>query len=162
MKRFVSLLLSVFTAVFLVAAPALADTGLEYSGNGFGVTTTDTVDAGVVWNNGKAYFFNGTQYDRYDIKKDRVDPGYPASIINNWHGWPENFMDIDAGVVWDNGKAYFFKGSEYIRYDIKNDRVDPGYPASIINNWHGWPENFMDIDAGVVWDNGKAYFFKGS
>lgn len=47
-----------------------------------------------------------------------------------------------TGIVnWGNGKVYFFKGSQYIRYDIKADRADPGYPKTIDNST--WP--------GIVW-----------
>ena len=45
----------------------------------------------------------------------------------------------DAAVVWPNGKAYFFQGLFYSRYDIKADRVDAGYPRPILNNWPGIP-----------------------
>ncbi len=67
---------------------------------------------------------------------------------------------IDAVVEWDNGKAYFFKGGQYVRYDIKADRVDPGYPKPINREtWPGlpWTEG---IDAAV---NGAtaAYFSRG-
>ncbi|MBV5337687.1 MAG: hypothetical protein J0653_07035, partial [Deltaproteobacteria bacterium] len=67
-------------------------------------------------------------YVRYDMKSDRTDPGYPKPISNeNWPGVPW-YDGIDAAVNWGNGKAYFFKGGEYVRYDVKADRVDPGYP----------------------------------
>jgi len=36
-----------------------------------------------------------------------------------------------VALVWDNDKAYFFKGDEYIRYDIAADQADEGYPQSI-------------------------------
>src|SRR6266849_6688322 len=36
-----------------------------------------------------------------------------------------------TAVVWPNGKAYFFKGSQYIRWDLNSARVDSGYPATI-------------------------------
>jgi hypothetical protein len=52
---------------------------------------------------------------------------------------------VNAAVVWNNGKAYFFKGSQYIRYDIAADKTDAGYPKPIAGNWAGfWADN---IDA---------------
>ncbi|MDP1774858.1 MAG: hemopexin repeat-containing protein [Methylobacter sp.] len=119
------------------------------------------VNAAVVWGNGKVYFFKGSQYIRYDIVADKVDAGYPKPIKGNWPGlWADK---IDAGVVWPNGKAYFFKGSKYIRYDIATDKADAGYPRAIQGSWPGFPSSFTTgINAAVVWDNGKAYFFKGS
>jgi matrix metalloproteinase-14 (membrane-inserted) len=122
----------------------------------------DQHPTGIVnWGNGKAYFFSGGQYIRYDIASDKADPGYPKNI--NAETWPGViWMDgIDAVVNWGNGKAYFFKGGQYIRYDIKADRADPGYPKNInAETWPGviWTDG---IDAVVNWGNGKAYFFKG-
>src|SRR5262245_36854521 len=63
-------------------------------------------------------------------------------------------------VAWDKSKAYFFRGSEYTRYDIAADRADDGYPKSISSGWRGVFDR--DIDAVVVWPNGKPYFFRGS
>ena len=40
-------------------------------------------------------------------------------------------MDKIVALVWDESKAYFFKGDEYIRYDIGADRADDGYPQPI-------------------------------
>ena len=123
--------------------------------------TFKTIDAAVEWDNGKAYFFKGGQYIRYDIRSDRADPGYPKPINNEtWSGIP--WTDgIDAVVNWYNGKAYFFKGGQYIRYDVKTDRADPGYPKPINSQtWSGVP--WTDgIDTAVNWRNGKAYIFKG-
>jgi hypothetical protein len=48
-------------------------------------------------------------------------------------------MKPSAGGVWNNGKAYFFEGSHYRRFNIANDRFDPGYPKPIVNNWNNWP-----------------------
>ncbi len=126
-----------------------------------GLPWTDGIDTAVNWGNGKAYFFKGSQYIRYDIKADRADPGYPKQINNEtWPGVP--WTDgIDAAVNWYNGKAYFFKGGQYIRYDVKSDKADPGYPKPINNEtWRDLP--WLDgIDSAANWRNNKAYFFKG-
>jgi hypothetical protein len=126
---------------------------------GFPSDFEEGVDAEVVWPNGKVYFFKGNQYLRYDIASDQVDGG-PAPIAANWRGlWADG---IDAGVVWPNGKAYFFKGAQYIRYDIASDKADVGYPKPIQGNWPGFPAGFITgVDDAVVWNNGKAYFFRG-
>jgi hypothetical protein len=128
---------------------------------GFPPAFEEGVDAEVVWNHQKVYFFKGDKYLRYDIAADRVDQGYPLPIAGNWPGlWTDH---IDAGVVWPNGKAYFFRGAQYIRYDIAKDKADPGYPVDIKSGWPGFPPSFAaGIDNVVVWNNGKAYFFKGS
>lgn len=128
---------------------------------GFPPAFQEGVDAEVVWNNQKVYFFKGNQFLRYDIATDRVDPGYPLPIAGHWPGlWTDH---IDAGVVWNNGKAYFFHGSQYIRYDIATGKTDPGYPAEIKGGWPGFPASFAaGVDNALLWNNGKAYFFKGS
>jgi hypothetical protein len=124
------------------------------------------VDAAVKWWNGKVYFFLGSQYLRYDIRTDKVDPGYPLPIAGNWPGMAEaGFANkVDAAVKWWNGKVYFFLGSQYVRYDIGKDKVDPGYPLPIAGNWPGMAEAGFgnQIDAIVNWGNGKVYFFLGS
>ncbi|MCX6567389.1 MAG: hemopexin repeat-containing protein [Candidatus Aminicenantes bacterium] len=112
----------------------------------------------VEWGNGKAYFFKGSQYSRYDLKADRVDPGYPKSITE-WSGLP--WTDgVDAAVNWGNGKVLLFKGSQYVRIDVQADRVDPGYPKPINNEtWPGLP--WTDgIEAAINGGNGKIYLFK--
>lgn len=112
----------------------------------------------LVWDEGRAYFFRGSEYVRYDVVADRAAEGFPKKISSVW---PGVFADnIDAAVVWPNGKAYFFRGSEYIRYDIASDRADDGYPQPISSGWPGVFE--QGIDAVVVWSNSKAYFFRGS
>jgi hypothetical protein len=118
----------------------------------------DKIDATVNLGNGKAYFFAGKQYLRYDLAEDRVDDGYPKSISAGWHGL---WNDLDAAVMWTNGKVYFFKGNEYMRFDASTKKMDAGYPKKIEQSWKGL---FTDgIDAAMV-DvlNNKAYFFKGA
>jgi hypothetical protein len=43
---------------------------------------------------------------------------------------------VDAVVVWKTGRAYFFYGPRYVRYDVVSDRVDVGsFPIGA--NWPG-------------------------
>ncbi|HOF05484.1 MAG TPA: hemopexin repeat-containing protein [Syntrophales bacterium] len=118
------------------------------------------VDAVVNMGNGKVCFFKGGQFIRYDIGADRADPGYPQEINDKtWPGLPWT-GGVDAAVDWGNGKIFFFKGGQYLRYDVENNRADTGYPRRIDSrNWPGmiWTSGIDDV---VNWGNGKAYFFK--
>jgi len=91
---------------------------------------------------GKAYFFKGDQYVRYDWNQDKVDAGYPLAL-SAWN-LPGDFASgIDAALNGQGkyaGKAYFFKGDQYVRYDWNRDKVDAGYPLPIVGNWQGITE----------------------
>ena len=129
----------------------------------------------VVWNNQKAYFFKDGSYIRYDIVGDYADAGYPGPIAGNWPPPnagaklpPEFEKGIDAAVVWPNGKAYFFKGDQYVRYNMNPQTEGVEFVGPIKGHWPPPnagaklpPEFEKGIDAAVVWPNGKAYFFKG-
>ncbi len=124
------------------------------------------VQAAVNWGNGKLYFFKGDQYVRYDVATDRVDDGYPMSIAASWTGFNAAGFDRDlsGAVRWDERIAYFFKGNQYLRYDIVADRVDEGYPRLIGDSWPGLAAAGFDRDlrAPIDWTNGSAYLFKGN
>jgi hypothetical protein len=125
----------------------------------------DGIDAAVEWPNGKAYFFKGALYARYDIAGNRIELGYPLSIGDQWAGLAAaGFAEgIDAAVNWGNGKVYFFKGDQYVRYDIAADQADDGFPVHISDGWAGFAAAGFGsgLDTAVNWGNGKAYFFKG-
>ena len=71
------------------------------------------------------------------------------------------FAALDDGIVWE-GKVYFFRGGEYVRYDMDSDRSDPGYPKPLRGAW-GLPEAFFGgIDACVMGEGTIAYLLKGS
>lgn len=125
------------------------------------------IDAAVNWGNGKVYFFSGNQYYRYDTRVDGIDPGYPKPITIWFSGASADFANgIDAAVNWGNGKAYFFRGDQYVRYDMSDavDSVEAGYPKPIAGNWGGvgvgstFASGIGDI---VNYGNGKVYWFKG-
>ena len=115
------------------------------------------IDAALLWNNGKAFFFKGERFIQYDVMGKKADDGFPLSINQGWSGiWDTG---IDAAMVYNNDKAYFFKEEKYIRYDIATHCMDSGYPRKIADGWKNvWADG---IDAAVMWNNGKAYFFKG-
>jgi hypothetical protein len=133
----------------------------------YGLKTIDAVipSALNISTNGKVYFFGGDQYVRYTLGAGR-DPSYSRIIEEHWIGWPGGHggftSRIDAALVHPNGKAYFFKGNQYIRHTFGSG-MDSGYPKPINGNWKNWPNNFTSgIDAALVHPNGKAYFFKGN
>jgi hypothetical protein len=125
----------------------------------------DRVDAAIEWGNGKVYLFRGTEYARYDVATQTVEPGWPKTMTDEWDmqatrntaNWT---CDLGTAVNWGNGKVYFFKRSQYIRYDLAADRAEPGWPKEIKDEWQGlWDR---DIQAALNWWDGKVYFFKGS
>lgn len=123
------------------------------------------IDAAVVWNNGKAYFFKGDKYVRYTMgSPEGADSGYPKKIKGPWTADPPSpslwYLDIDAAIVWNKDTAYFFKGDEFIKYALgPSEGAEKGYPQKIKGNWPGLWER--DIDAVMMGTDGFAYFFKG-
>ena len=113
----------------------------------------DSLDASLNWGNGKAYFFRGADYIRYDIATDQVDEGYPLQIAENWPGFGEAGLadGVDAAVNWGNGKAYFFSGGVYLRYDIAADAVDTGFPVRIGEFWPGFEAAGFGLRLDAAW-----------
>ena len=66
--------------------------------------------------------------------------------------------DVDSAMVWAvNKKIYFFKGSQYWKFDPdKKPPVSSSYPRPV-SNWEGIPD---DVDDALQYDNGYTYFFK--
>ena len=61
-------------------------------------------------------------------------------------------------------KAYFFKGKDYVRYDMATDDIDVG-ATRISKEWQGIddPEFLSDFDAVVdVFDETKDLFVTGA
>lgn len=114
---------------------------------------------------GKAYFFRGDRYVRFDWNSDTADAGYPKPLS----GWalPGGFSaGVDAAMNGDgpfNGKAYFFRGGDYVRFDWGTDAADPGYPKRL-SAWQQ-PGSFSSGVTGAVRGTGpyqgKGYFFRG-
>jgi hypothetical protein len=111
--------------------------------------------------NGKIYFFRGDKYVR--LTGTTVDPGYPKPIADGWPGLPEPFQKgIDAALMHhDNGRIYFFKGKEYVRYTNVSSGIDAGYPKLISEGWPGLSEEFHNGVHAALWrgSNSKVYLF---
>lgn len=121
------------------------------------------IDTALYRGKGRVYFFVGDQYYRYTVIRNAVDAGYPRPIAGNWPGMSEAGFatGIDAAVNWDGNKVYFFKGAQYVRYDMAVDKVDAGYPKPIAGNWPGVGHGFENgIDDAINYGNGKVYFFR--
>src|SRR6266568_648390 len=123
-------------------------------------------DTAVNWGDGTLFFFKDDQYSRYRIAGGHLDDGYPLYIRDHRPGMKDAGFDadLDAAVNWGNGKVFFFKQDQYVRYDIKTDKVDDRKPLSIGDKWPGMKDVGFDadLDAAINWGNGKAYFFKGN
>ncbi len=100
---------------------------------------------------GKAYFFKGTQYIRYDWdsspkpgqkQQDKVDQA--AKPIALWKVPAPFVAGVDAVLEGGPGFEewlYFFKGNQYCRYHWKENRVevttdDSGAPYTLATGWN--------------------------
>lgn len=113
----------------------------------------DGIDAAINRGDGKLFLFRGDSYVRYDIASDRVDADYPLSIAEQWHGLGEIGFgsDLDAAVAWPNGKVYFFKGDQYVSYDLASDRAEDGNPRSIADGWAGLADAGFADGLDAIW-----------
>jgi hypothetical protein len=111
------------------------------------------IGAAINWSDGKLFLFRGDSYARYDIAADHVDDGYPLLIADQWPGLADLGFgsDLDAAVLWPNGKAFFFKGDQYVRFDVASDQADAGYPQPIADGWAGLAAAGFAEGIDAVW-----------
>jgi hypothetical protein len=88
---------------------------------------------------GKAYFFKGAKYARYDWKDDKFD--LVNQDVSAWN-LGERFVsditacvDLEEGLAGTTKVAYFFKGNEYVKYDWATNRARKDYPMLIPAGW---------------------------
>ncbi|MBL4704832.1 MAG: hypothetical protein JKY54_09940, partial [Flavobacteriales bacterium] len=126
------------------------------SKNGLPGVSFKKIDAAMNFGNGKAYFFNGANYCRFDLGNYKADADYPKRTSNYWPGI--NFEYLSATTNWTNS-SFFFLDHRYVKFNNKSDQSYAGYPKTIsTNTWGAMP--FKNIDAAVS-SNGKSYFFSG-
>jgi hypothetical protein len=114
-------------------------------------------NAGTRWPRGRTYFFRN---NGYKVWGDSSVPDGIATYISDYWNWPVEFQTgIDAALLWTDGIAYFFKGKNYIKYDIATKSVVANFPQPIAKWWKGvWADG---IDSAFLGPNGKVFFFRG-
>lgn len=80
------------------------------------------------------YFFQGTQYWRYNERAKKITGRYPQTISPAWPGVVNN---LDAAVTWINKKSYIFKGEYY--YKVKVNRRSRRRNRGKITVMNGYP-----------------------
>jgi hypothetical protein len=115
---------------------------------------------------GHVWLFSGDQYLRYDPNTDVVIIG-AQPIAGNWSLPPEFTSGFDAvihGVGDYLGIVWFFKGGQYVRYNLTTDETEFG-PVDIAAKWNGWPADFADgVDFafyGTGLRENHIHFFRG-
>ncbi|RXM93761.1 RING finger protein 145 [Acipenser ruthenus] len=106
-------------------------------------------------------------YWMYENRSNRTRYGDPFPVNIGWRGIPSS--DIDAFIhvwTWNINAQYFFKGTQYWRYDPDNDMIfteDPEgvrYPKLISEGFPGAPS---PIDTAFFDKRDRnIYFFRGS
>lgn len=112
------------------------------------------VDAVYQRDDGNILLFSGQRYWVYNGVE--FVENSPQSITR--FGLPSSIERIDAVMVWAKNRAtYFFRGSEFWRYNSTRSRMDPGYPKQISKSWKNVPD---EIDDAMTWTDGVSHFFK--
>ena len=110
-------------------------------------------DAAIAYSDGFGYFFRDKRSGRFNWT---AATARGSKLIEDDHSDFDTFDDsfkknLDAALMaTTNGKAYFFKGNEYIRV-TPGTGMDSGYPKKIKNNWRKLPGSFdSNFDAAIM------------
>jgi hypothetical protein len=111
------------------------------------------------------YLFKGTNYVRARFGPPRLDG---TGVLSAWHlpgaALASGIDGAFSGRLSRDGKAYFFKGNQYDRYDWKTDtgdKLDPNglaYPRPI-SNMVGMPADFASGVSAAVDGDGRFVQF---
>ena len=122
-----------------------------------------SVDAAVVIDEGTVFLIRGTQFINLQFNGETGQyhvVEQPAQLIKSGAGvFPAHWGgSIDAAVNWNKDTLMFFKGSEYLTYDINAGAIT-SQPADF-RTWPNWPPGWDSIDAAVNPGYGAVYFFR--
>ena len=130
---------------YLTDGPFPIDTGqgLNSDWNGLkAVGFGGNIQAAVNWGDGRVFFFKDDSYVAYSIANNRViDVRRPidseSDPIHDWSGMKKAGFNygIEAAVNWGDGRVFFFKGNQYVKFLIHPGTVADGYPVPIDYGW---------------------------
>ncbi|CAD5122118.1 unnamed protein product [Dimorphilus gyrociliatus] len=112
--------------------------------DGFRGVPNNLDSAFVYKGNNVIYFTKGNLYYRYE--NFRVKDNYPKQFDRIWEGLPAG---VDAALAYVNEYNYFFKGSQYYRFNPSTFSVDKGYPKSIAQWWFRCYDSVQDAPSDV-------------
>lgn len=119
-------------------------------------------------NSDEAYFFFRDKYILVNITT-RQKVFNAKNIVEEWPSLRQvGFNTVDAAVLLSDGTAYFFRGSQYVRVDVRpgtnGDTVVGTGPKPIQGNWPVLDQApFKTVDSILTSPHGgDTYFFSGS
>ena len=119
-------------------------------------TDNDTfISAAFISPSGQLFLFKGDRYIRYsDLEQEYVDEGFPKPIKDNWGNLPNHPLNFEAGIdgafVFE-GKTYFIKGDDYVRYsDPTYQLIDRIYPQKFKYRWGDWSDYLLSDIKTIV------------
>ncbi|MEX0171244.1 hemopexin repeat-containing protein [Streptomyces sp. LMG1-1-1.1] len=121
----------------------------DLTGTGFENYIDGALDVG----DGTCWFFHDSECLRLSVPAgiikgpDKISTLVP-SLADAGFG-----SDIDDAVRLPNGKAYIFKGDQYVRADPVTLAVDSDYPLTTGVYWKGFTSLFTARDFDAVWIN---------
>ncbi|CAQ85934.1 MULTISPECIES: fucose-binding lectin II [Photorhabdus] len=109
------------------------------------------------------YLFLNADNGRFNEISHKSDQNYPQPISNDWPDLPVEFQRHIDDVINLNGYLYFFKGSQYLKFNIAKAKVTDG-PKFIADGWPGLKGTEFEngIDAAIELTTNIVCFFKGS
>ncbi|MET9504160.1 hemopexin repeat-containing protein [Streptomyces sp. NPDC006622] len=85
------------------------------------------------------YLFKGDQYLRYHVGNEKITSG-PKSLADGWSGLKgttfTSGIDAACSVPDNSTDLYLFKGDQYLRYHVGNEKITSG-PKSLADGWSG-------------------------
>ncbi|MEU9339381.1 hemopexin repeat-containing protein [Streptomyces sp. NPDC048290] len=114
----------------------------------------------------QAWFFHGHTYLRYDLDNDTIKVN-PTPIEDGWPGLKSvgfDRVDVATAVSGNPHEAWFFKDDQYVRYDLRTDKVLNGGAKPIAEGWPplGNTGFAYGIDTAIGAGGDDVWFFKGN